>query len=393
MPMPVPTITPSGLFISTYNDCLSALQADYYGIYGADSQLNANDIDGQLLAIFAQAYFDLTQVIQDTYNNFGILTSQGAFLDNLVALNGISRAQATASTVSVTLTGQAQTIVNNGQIGDNLGLGTVWLLPAAVTIPNSGTVTVTATCATPGAVAAQANTLTQIITTTAGWQSVNNALDAVVGFPVISDTELQQNQQNSVYTSSDGFMSDIVHDVLQVTGVTKIEYINNVTSSVDIYGIPGHTFSLIISGSPAVADVANAIALSKPSGVGSYGFINYTIVDANGVPELISYSLAQPTRIDVVITVKKLASWQATTGLAIQNAIFNFVNSLTTGTSSYIAWLESVASLTGTSLQSSFVVTSVTQALHGGTQAPNDLTAIYYQNFYCNLGDVGVVLT
>ena len=128
--MPVPVISSTGISIASYTACLSALQSDYQSIYGSDAEVDASDIDGQLLAVFAQAYFDLTQIIQNTYNNFGVLTAQGAFLDNAVALNDITRNVASASTATVTIIGQAGTVITNGQIGDNLGLGTVWALPS-----------------------------------------------------------------------------------------------------------------------------------------------------------------------------------------------------------------------------------------------------------------------
>ncbi|MGC8170052.1 baseplate J/gp47 family protein, partial [Salmonella enterica] len=73
----------------------------------------------------------------------------------------------------------------------------IWNLPASVTIPPSGLITVTATCAAIGAVSAPAGTITTINTPTRGWQSVTNPADAVPGAEVESDAALRSRQKIS----------------------------------------------------------------------------------------------------------------------------------------------------------------------------------------------------
>ena len=318
--MPVPTISTTGLYIPAYTDCLSALQADYRTIYGADAELDASDIDGQLLAIFAQAYFDLCQVLQNIYNDFSPLTAQGAFLDNIVALDGITRVAATASTVTLTIVGQVGITITNGQVGDNLGIGSVWNLPASVTIPSGGTINVLATCTTLGATTAAIATLTNILTPTAGWQTVNNAAIATPGLTVITDAQLQQNQQAALAVGSTTSMQSIVSAVLQVSGVTGVEYINNVTNSTNAQGIPAHTFALIVTGG-TTANIATAIALTKPPGIGTYGNTSYIYTDTNGVPETIYYTPTVEQELQAVITIKALTGWVPATATTIQTAV------------------------------------------------------------------------
>ena len=392
MPMPIPTISPAGLAIPTYNQCLSGLQTDYFGIYGADAQLGPNDLDGQLLAIFAQGYFDLCQVLQNIYNSFSPLSAQGAFLDNIVALDGITRTTATASTATLTIVGQVGITITNGQVGDNLGLGTVWNLPASVTIPSGGTINVLATCTTLGAIPAAIATLTNILTPTAGWQTVNNSAIATPGLAVITDAQLQQNQQAALALGSLTYIQSIVSAVLQVSGVTGVEYINNVTDATNAQGIPRHTFALIVTGG-TTANIATAIALTKPPGIGTYGNTSYIYTDTNGVPETIYYTPTVNQELQVVVTIKALTGWVPSTATTIQNAVQQWITSLVTGQNSYIAWIEAAASLQGTGLNGSFVVTGVTQALFSGVQANADLINNYYTDFYCNLADVTIVIT
>ena len=243
-----------------------------------------------------------------------------------------------------------------------------------------------------GAITASANTLTAIITSTAGWQSVNNAASATVGNAVVTDTQLQQNQQLAVATPSTTFIAGIANAVAQVANVASVTYVNNTTDAFDINGIPPHTFSMVVKGG-ATADIATAIALSKPPGIGTYGSASYVYVDANGVPETIYYAPVTQVEIDATITIKILAGWQATTGSTIQTAVFNFINSLPVGADCYISWLESAAQLGATGIGATFKIVSVTQALHSGSQTTADLVSLYYQEFFTNLTDITVVLT
>jgi uncharacterized phage protein gp47/JayE len=391
MPMPSPILSSSGLTISDYNTDLTALQNDYYAIYGSDAQLNANDVDGQLLAIFAQAYFDCTQVLQTLYNNFSPLTAQGPFLDNIVALNGITRQQATFSTAPVTVYGTAGIIIANGIIGDNLGLGTSWNLPASVTIGGGGSVATTATCSIAGNIAAAIGTLTNILTPTAGWNSVTNTSAATTGLAVELDSQLTQTQQQTLVGSSETFMQSIMGAVLRVTGVSAVNVDNNTSNSTDGNGVPAHSFALIVSGTGTDSDIGTAIALSKPPAIGTYGTTSYLYTDSNGVPETIRWYNTTLIRIDLTITIVPLTGYASATKTAIQEAIYNFVNSFIPNQDSYISQLTTIAGLGATGQGLTYTITSVTQALHGNSQSSVNLSTLLYQQFFTNLADVTVV--
>jgi Baseplate J-like protein len=391
MPMPAPILSSAGLTISDYNTDLTALQNDYFAIYGSDAQLNANDIDGQLLAIFAQAYFDVTQVLQTLYNSFSPLTAQGPFLDNIVALNGITRQEATFSTAPVTIYGTAGIVITNGIIGDNLGLGTTWNLPSSVTIGGTGSITSIATCSIAGNIAALSGTLTNILTPTAGWNSVTNTSDATIGLAVELDSQLVQAQQLSLAGSSETFMQSIISAVQKISGISSLFYDNNTSNATDNNGVPGHSFALIIGGTATSVNIGTAIALSKPPGIGTFGNTSYLYVDSNGVPETINWYTVVPVELQIVITILPLSNYVSTTKIAIQEAVVNFINSFTPSQASYISQLTTIAGLGATGPGLTYKIISVTQALYGHGQATNDLIANIYQQFYVNLNDVSVI--
>src|SRR5882757_106331 len=133
-----PTLDATGFFVPDYADIFTQLQSGYLTIYGSDAVLTPDTQDGQFLAIFAQAISDCNNAALATYNAFSLNGAQGAGLSSLVKLVGVRRQVPSKSTDTVTITGTVGQTITNGQVGDNQGQGTIWALPASVTIPNAG---------------------------------------------------------------------------------------------------------------------------------------------------------------------------------------------------------------------------------------------------------------
>jgi len=384
-PIPIPTISAAGITLPSYNDVLLGYQQSYQSIYGNDVSIEADDLDGQWLAATAQAYFDLSQMIGVIYNSWGIITTTGPMLDNICALSGTVRQAATFSTAVVTITGTAFSAINNGSVGDNQNLGTVWDLPASITIPASGNIQVTATCTTNGAVTATAGSLTQILTPTAGWQTVTNAEPAIPGAAVELDAQLVQQQQLSVSTGSLTAMQAIAAAVGDVNGVTSVSYFNN-DSSLTVNGVPPNSFAVIVSGG-TVAAVTAAIAATKPPGIPSFGNVSNVVFDSNGVPNLISYYELDEITINIQITINPLTGYQAQTGTSIQAAIAAYINAFVSGESSYLNNLFVPAKVNNT-----FVVTNIQQGIVGSGLAPADLIPLIYQQFVTTTANVSIIV-
>ncbi|WP_197419241.1 baseplate J/gp47 family protein, partial [Burkholderia sp. BDU5] len=148
-----PIIDANGITAPTYAQAFSYMQDRYRAIYGADTYLEPDSQDGQLIGVFAKAISDVNAVAIALYQSFSPATAQGAALSSNVKINGIARKVASYSSADLVLVGQAGATITNGAAKD--GNGVKWMLPTTVTIPPSGTITVTATCATIGDVSAR----------------------------------------------------------------------------------------------------------------------------------------------------------------------------------------------------------------------------------------------
>lgn len=374
-------IGPNGISAPTYAQILAYLQAQYQAIFGADVYLGNDSQDGQLLAIFAQALSDANSACIAAYNSFSPATAQGTGLSSNVQINGLTRLIASNSTVPLTLTGVAGTVITNGAAIDTSN--NVWNLPTTVTIGSSGTVISTATCITLGAISADIGTVIGIQTPTYGWQSVTNATAATPGSPVETDAALRIRQSVSTELPSQTVFEGIIAALENIVGVGRvIGYENNTSAGLVLTGgtIPANNLCFIIENGAAIeTQVFQAIFEKITPGIPTYidpGFpsLSYTetVTDSNGSTRVINFMTPSEQQIIIAITVHPLSGWGSGTLALIQAAVLAYINSFPIGSNlSYFSFLPVITSIgtpiggTPPSQVGTFTVTAFT--LGGGT--------------------------
>jgi len=316
-------IDATGIHVPTYPEILDELQADYRSIFGQDVYLDPDSQEGQMLAMFALAIYDANQLAVSVYNAFSPQTAQGAGLSRMVKLNGLARQTASNSTVDVTLSGTAGTIITGGVVQDVAGQK--WDLPASVTIPFSGEITVTATAETIGNIQAAAGDVSQIATPTRGWQTVGNAAAATPGAPVESDATLRQRQAVSTALPSQTVLEGIVGSLANLAGVTRYKGYENDTDATDANGLPAHAISLVVEGGDD-ADIAQAIAVKKTPGVPTYGATSVVVTDTYGMPNTMHFFRPGLVAPLVAVTIIALPGYVSTTGVSLQENLAAYLN-------------------------------------------------------------------
>lgn len=365
-------ITPDGISAPDKADVVAQLQSSFWQIFGSDAVLDDDSQDGQLLGVFAQAITDLNDLAIATYNAFSPSSAQGAGLASVVKINGLTRDVTSNSTAIVSVAGAAGTTINNGLVGDNLGLGTQWALPTVVTIPDAGTIDVTVTATAEGAVAAAPGSLTRILSPTLGWQSVTNADAAEPGNPIEDDADLRRRQAQSVANPSQTVLGGIKGSVAGLSGVGRVEVYENDTDAPDGNGIAAHTIAVVVAGGDAT-DIATTIALHKTPGGGTAGTVTELVIDSKGVPSTIRFYPLTNVALTLTINLHPLAGYVSTTGDAIKAAIAAFLNGLDIGEDSYLNRLWAPANLSGDAASSS---SGQTQTALDGLSKTFNLTGI-----------------
>jgi uncharacterized phage protein gp47/JayE len=393
---PLPTlaaqITPTGISAPSYADIYQSLQASFQGIYGSDAYIAPDSQDGQMLAIIAQAINDCNNTMIAVYNAFSPSTAQGAGLSSVVKINGLARLVPSNSTVAVDITGVAGTIISNGIVSDINGNS--WNLPPTVTIPFGGEITVTATAQQAGAIAADTDTVINIVTPTLGWQTVNNSSAAVPGNPVEMDATLRARQSVSTSLPAQSIIDALYGSLANLTGVTQLKIFENDTGSADGNGVPAHSIAVVIEGGN-VTTIAQTIEEKKPPGTGTYGTTSEVVLDPVGVPVTINFFIPTQDEILVAITIKALSGYTSTIGNEITASIASAINALGINANNGLLALSALtAAAYDTSAPATYNVTLLHAAIAPASPGSSDLTIAFNHLPVCNAAtDVFLTVT
>lgn len=374
-------INSSGYFFADYPTFLAWITSQYQGIYGADVYIDPDSQDGQFLAIVAQSLYDTAALGASVYNSFSPTTAQGVGLSRNVKINGLTRQAATNSTVDLVIVGAGGTTIVNGVAQDVLSQQ--WNLPASVTIPGGGTISVTATAAVAGAVSAAINTVTTIFTPTLGWQSVNNPAVATLGLAAETDAELRIRQTQSTANPSLTVLEGQEGAVANVTGVTAVRGYENDTGITDGDGIPAHSVSLVIAGG-VTADVAETIALHKTPGTGTYGTTSQLVFDAHGMPLTINFYRPTVATIAVNITIASTPAYSSNYTALIKAALAAQINAFGIGNNVIITQLYAPAYLNGSAAGMTYTVSSLQINKNGGSFGSTNISIAFNEQPFCD---------
>lgn len=187
----------NGLQVDSLSEIVDNLTTALQAVYGDDINVAPNSPDGQLINIFATSVEDMLETLLDTYNIFFVDAAYGVILDQLVALNGLTRNPGSFTEVFVQVTAtQALTLPGQDMptpftVADDAGnqyqLVTTYVFGAAAVA------TLKFVAVLLGQVEVLPNTIDNIVTTTIGVSAVNNPIFTVTtpgtitnGSPIIT---------------------------------------------------------------------------------------------------------------------------------------------------------------------------------------------------------------
>ena len=78
---------------------------------GDEVKTDDSSVIGRLIGVNTPSLVDLWQAVQEVYDAFNLEAAEGIALDNLVALGGVSRIQASSSSVEIRVTGDYLTLI------------------------------------------------------------------------------------------------------------------------------------------------------------------------------------------------------------------------------------------------------------------------------------------
>ena len=109
-------LSDTGFSIKRLDDILADKNTAVTDVFGPDINLTPQSPDGQINGTLSESDADLWELALAVYNAFNPSAATGNALSALVQLNGINRAGATPSTVSLDLTGINTTVIPAGSL-------------------------------------------------------------------------------------------------------------------------------------------------------------------------------------------------------------------------------------------------------------------------------------
>ena len=283
----VPSIqfTEAGLVIPSESAVLDGVLADMNSAFGGGMNLALETPQGQLASSQAAVISDKNTQFAYIVNQFDPQFADGRFQDAIGRFYFLVRKPATPTTVAVTLTGVAGTVVPAGALSQDTS-GNRYALTGAATIGVGGTVSAEVQCLTPGPIACPANTLINVLQAVPGWDAINNPSAGVIGSNVESRADFETRRKNSVALNGRGGLPSIyaaVFDVADVVDVFATENVSDVPLDVGPteYTLAPHSLYVAAVGGDSSA-VATAIWTKKSQGCDYNGNTTVTVTDESG---------------------------------------------------------------------------------------------------------------
>ena len=295
-------LTPAGFVRKPFATILAEIHSDYRGKFGNDIDLSAGSAFGNRAAILAEREDSLWKLAEAVYAAFDPDQSEGDALEAVGAITGAVKRPPRKTVVNgVVLQGTPGTVVERGKVASIDGSGARFALAEAVLIGAGGTAVGVFEAEAYGLIPCYAGTLTKVETPVAGWESVANPIDGVIGAELESDPEFRTRRAAELTLGGSATVEAIRADMLEVDGITSCRVFENKTSELDVVtGMPPKSIEVLVTGGDDQV-VADAIWKAKPSGILTWGTIAKTVVDSNGDEHEVRFS--RPTMVPTFIFI------------------------------------------------------------------------------------------
>lgn len=252
-------------------------------------------------------------------------TAEGRFQNALAEIYFIKRKPAINSYAMCTINGRAGTQISVGALIESEIDGTQWSLDQDVTIPAEETITAKFTCLTDGAISASSGTLTKIVTTVTGWDTVTNAT-AIVGSLEESQSAFEQRRKDSVSLNARSTVNAVYANVAQCDGVIAVYAVDNkknISETIDNYSLTPHSIFVSVIGGEN-ADIAKAIYNNLSAGCDYNGNTSVDITNEySGAVETVKFYRPDVFNIFVKVQIQNSASLQNDYENIVKQAVYN----------------------------------------------------------------------
>lgn len=296
------SVTNQGVITVDTSSIKSDFEEAYKQALGFNLNLESSTPQGQLIINDTETLTTAMNEVVNIANNISVYRAKGNALDIIAAAYGYYRKQGVATTVYLNITGSDNTIIPLGSIVSD---GThEYKILNEVTI-SSGVANVWAQCTEKGEIYCPAQTVTTIVSTISGWDTVNNQTTGVTGYNTETDNEFRnritQNWLNIRARSILGAIVDNIYALDNVISVVGRENPTKNTATIDGQSLVANSIYLCVLGgdNDAIADI---LSKQKTLGADTNGNTNVTFFDES-TGHRTTYLIQRPSVINISVQV------------------------------------------------------------------------------------------
>lgn len=297
-------VTDQGVITVDTADIRAEFEQAYKEALGADLNLDVSTPVGQLVVNDTTALTTAMAECVAIANETSVYSATGQALDVAAARSGYYRKTATPTTVVATLTGNNGTTIPAGakaSDGEH-----EYVLLDTVTIPVSGSVMAQFQCTEPGAIPCPAGTLTSIITTISGWDTITNANDGVVGVESETDNAFRDRiTANYLNKRARSILGAIVDNIAALPDVISVVGYENPTANTEVHDgitMTPHSICVSVFGGSG-PEIARVLGEQKTLGATTIG--NTTVSYMDGLVNYqYDYKIYRPAELPIYVDIE-----------------------------------------------------------------------------------------
>ena len=331
------TFNDTGIYADEVSVIRANVAQDWKNAFATDPELpeldtNAETPAGQLIDGITALASEKDNEILFVSNQFNPKNAVGAWQDALAAIYFLRRKIALPTYVTCQASGAYGTVIPYGAIVQDTN-GYTYMNTQVATINASGQATLYVRCTELGAVEAASGTVTRIITTVPGWDSVTNAAAGVTGRAVESQAAFESRRVQSVAKNAHGSVASLFGAIADINDVIALLILENTTNQDIVKSgvtIAGHSVYISVYGGDN-RDIARAIYNKLDAGCGTNGNTLVTYNPSSDEPDnqpdmSYSYYIERPTTVSMGIVVTVADKQTTTLTNAIKQAVVENFN-------------------------------------------------------------------
>lgn len=307
---------------------------------GQSLSVEPTTIQGILIDLNTQGLDTIVTNNPQLANQINPDVSGGVHLESILGLHGIERKAAQPSTVELVLTGTQNTLVPAGsQIQSTLN-SEIFSTTANATIGISGTTSVSAQSINTGAIAVDANTVSQILSVIPGWDTANNPTAGTVGEKQQSDASVKNERKGKLAVQGINHFYATLSKLRTLDGVISAQGLENPTEAPvvkeGIFLKKNSAWYCVVGDPPTDQLVAETIFLSDGgTGCQFNGAITVPITDAYaGVQYDVLFDRGTAVNINVRITVENTSNIP-NLSIVVSRAVLKYIEGEVSG---FVGW-------------------------------------------------------